>query len=352
MAAISGGGFFSRFRNRINDTTSGVNPVEDITPVETNDTDVEANTTTIPTNAGQMESDINLRRSLDSDGNDITTKVGDFTQTGYISLTGEYPQNRIDIPRYDLSKVVSLNTDIADFNFILSIKDGDGEPKLFCNKNVMIDLIAKYGKKEPIPVNYLINQRKIVLINIAPLNDVTEVMRGEELSINLYSNEDNGQIEVTRHLYTYSNYQVGEGGQLVAEPSYDLNELIKYVSWVVQKPNPDYDDRLLVANELGDWDSYSTELPAEDEPPTDTTYVPSNTVYPPIGRAGIKDGENVVNNLTTWVWNVELNKWQTESERLGSENTGSGNTGSGNQGGNTGSGNQGSGEQGGGGESS
>ena len=276
-----------------------------------------------------MESDINLRRSLDSDGNGVTTKVGDFTQTGYISLTGEYPQNQIDIPRYDLSKVVSLNTDIANFNFILSIKDGDGEPKLFCNKNVMIDLIAKYGKKEPIPVNYLINQRKIVLINIAPLNDLTEVMRGEELSINLYSNEDNGQIEVTRHLYTYSNYQVDEGGQLVAEPSYDLNELIKYVSWVVQKPNPDYDDRLIVANELGDWDSYSTEPPEEDEPPTDTTYVPSNTVYPPIGRAGIKDGENVVNNLITWVWNAELNKWQTESERLGSENIGSGNQGGG-----------------------
>lgn len=70
MAAITGGGFFSRFRNRINDTTSGVNPVEDITPIETNDTDVEANTTTIPTNAGSMESDINLRSSLDSDGND------------------------------------------------------------------------------------------------------------------------------------------------------------------------------------------------------------------------------------------------------------------------------------------
>ena len=340
MAAISGGGFFSRFRNRINDTTSGVNPVEDITPIETNDTDVEANTTTIPTNAGSMESDINNRTTGGEEDESNTSRVGNFSEIGYISLFGEYPQNRIDIPRYDLSKVVSLHTNIANFNFILSIKDGDGEPKLFCNKNVMIDLIAKYGKKEPIPVNYLINQRKIVLINIAPLNDLTEVMRGEELSINLYSNEDNGQIEVTRHLYTYSNYQVGEGGQLVAEPSYDLNELIKYVSWAVQKPNPDYDDRLIEANELGDWDSYSTEPPEEDEPPTDTTYVPSNTLYPPIGRAGIKDGENVVNNLTTWVWNVELNKWQTESERLGSENTGSGNQG----GGNTGSGNQGGGE--------
>ena len=315
MAAITGGGFFSRFRNRINDTTSGVNPVEDITPIETNDTDVEANTTTIPTNAGSMESDINNRTTGGEEDESNTSRVGNFSEIGYISLFGEYPQNRIDIPRYDLSNVVSLHTNIANFKFILSIKNGDEAPQLFANKNVMIELIAKYGRKEPIPVNHLINQRKLVVIDIAPLNDLTNLMRAAELSINLNRNETNGQIEVTRNLYTYSNYQVGEGGILVAEPSYDLNELIKYVSWAVQKPNPDYDDRLIEANELGDWDSYSTELPAEDEPPTDTTYVPSNTVYPPIGRAGINDGENVMNNLTTWVWNAELNKWQTENER-------------------------------------
>ena len=309
MAAITGGGFFSRFRNRINDTTSGANLVEEVTPIETNDTDVEANTTTISTNAGSMESDINLRRSLDSDGNDITTKVGDFTQTGYISLTGEYPQNRIDIPRYDLSKVVSLHTNIANFKFILSIKNGDGEPQLFANKNVMIDLIAKYGIKEPIPVNYLINQRKLVVIDIGPLNLLTEQMIATELSINLNSNKN---VEVSRNLFTYTNYVSDADGKLVANPSYDLNELIKYITWVVTKPNQNYDDRLLAANVIGEWNGSVPEPPAEDEQPTDTTNVPDNT---------------------------------------GSGNQG-GNTGSGNQGGNTGSGNQGSGEQGGGGESS
>ena len=299
MAAISGGGFFSRFRNRINDTTSGVNPVEDITPIETNDTDVEANTTTIPTNAGQMEPTIN-NRTTDDGFESNTSRVGNFSEIGYISLFGEYPQNRIDIPRYDLSKVVSLHTNIANFKFILSIKNGDGEPQLFANKNVMIDLIAKYGIKEPIPVNYLINQRKLVVIDIGPLNLLTEQMIATELSINLNSNKN---VEVSRNLFTYTNYVSDADGKLVANPSYDLNELIKYITWVVTKPNQNYDDRLLAANVIGEWNGSVPEPPAEDEQPTDTTNVPDNT-------------------------------------------------GSGNQGGNTGSGNQGSGEQGGGGESS
>ena len=273
--------------------------VGNFTPIESSE-NITIQTELVPTNASQIESDINLRRTLDSDGYYTTTKVGDFDEIGYISLIGEYPQNRIDIPRYDLSKVVSLGTNIANFNFILSLKDGDGEPKLFANKNVMIDLIAKYGKKEPIPVNYLINQRKLVVIDIGPLNLLTEQMIATELSINLNSNKN---VEVSRNLFTYTNYVSDEDGKLVANPSYDLNELIKYITWVVTKPNQNYDDRLLPSNVIGDWNGSVPEPPAEDEQPTDTTNVPDNT-------------------------------------------------GSGNQGGNTGSGNQGSGEQGGGGESS
>jgi hypothetical protein len=179
----------------------------------------------------------------------------------------------------------------------------------------MIELIAKYGRKEPIPVNHLINQRKLVVIDIAPLNDLTNLMREAELSINLNRNETNGQIEVTRNLYTYSNYQVGEGGILVAEPSYDLNELIKYITWVVTKPNPNYDERLIPANELGEWNRSVPEPPAEDEPPTDTTNVPDNTSFPPIGRAGTEDAEEVMYDSQVWVWSAELDIWQTENER-------------------------------------
>ena len=38
--------------------------------------------------------------------------------------------------------------------------------------------------------------------------------------------------------------------RLVATPTYELSELIKYISWVVSKPSGDYDERLLPANEL------------------------------------------------------------------------------------------------------
>ena len=282
--------------------------VGNFTPIESSE-NITIQTELVPTNAGQMESDINLRR---------TTKVGDFDEIGYISLIGEYPQNRIDIPRYDLSKVVSLGTDIANFNFILSLKVGDEEPKLFANKNVMIDLIAKYGKKEPIPVNYLINERKIVLIQLEPLNLLTEQMIATELSINLNSNKN---VEVSRNLFTYTNYVSDEDGKLLANPSYDLNELIKYITWVVTKPNQNYDDRLLPSNVIGEWVStINTETnteTGEDEPSTDTTNVPpppsdtgsgnqggsGNTgSYEPVGRAGTSQGEVVVLQTQPYLW--------------------------------------------------
>ena len=291
--------------------------VGNFTPIESSE-NITIQTELVPTNAGQMESDINLRRTLDDDGSYTTTKVGDFDEIGYISLIGEYPQNRIDIPRYDLSKVVSLGTDIANFNFILSLKVGDEEPKLFANKNVMIDLIAKYGKKEPIPVNYLINERKIVLIQLEPLNLLTEQMIATELSINLNSNKN---VEVSRNLFTYTNYVSDADGKLVANPSYDLNELIKYITWVVTKPNQNYDDRLLPSNVIGEWVStINTETnteTGEDEPSTDTTNVPpppsdtgsgnqggsGNTgSYEPVGRAGTSQGEVVVLQTQPYLW--------------------------------------------------
>ena len=226
MARLIRSGFFGRNRNRGNDTSNGANLIG-----ITVGGDISVNTQSIPNNVNK---NINLRRTT-SDGIATTQTVGNFDEIGYISLLGEYPQNRVDLPRFDLSNVVSLNTDIANFNFILSLKDGDGDPKLFASKNVMIDLIAKYGNNNPIPVNYLINERKLIVIDIKPFKLLTEEMRLTELSINLNRSEINGRVEVTKNLFTYSNYTIGDGSTLVATPSYDLNELIKYITWVVSK---------------------------------------------------------------------------------------------------------------------
>jgi len=302
MAEIIGGTSLSGLLNSMNNNSYGVllsEVVETITPIETNDTNTVINTITLPPNIGTiMESSINLRRILDGDGTYSTIKVGDFTEVGKIKLYGDYVQNSVDLPKFDLSQVVSLNTNIANFKFILSLKNGDEAPKLFASKDVMIDLIAKYGRKEPIPVNYLINQRKLVVIDLEPLNLLTEQMIATELSINLNSNKN---VEVSRNLFTYTNYVSDSDGNLVANPSYDLIELIKYISWVVTKPNPNYDERLLAPNVIGEWVSTINTDSGEDEPSTDTTNIPDT------------DTTNIPDTDTQ------------------SGNTGSGNTGSGNQ---------------------
>lgn len=272
MAEIIGSTSLGSLLNRINDTKSVVFPTE---VVKNTPSDVVATKITLPLNVDTtIESSINLRRTVDVDNEYQTTTIGNFNQIGKIRLYGDYPQNSVDLPKFDLSKVTSLNTNIANFNFILSLKTGDSEPKLFANKDVMIDLIAKYGKSEPIPVNYLINERKLVVIDLEPLNLLTEQMRATELGINLNSNKN---IEVSRNLFTYSNYVVGDDNKLVATPSYDLTELIKYITWVVTKPNQNYDERLLSANVLGEWNGVGVVEPGIDEASTDTTNTPDTT---------------------------------------------------------------------------
>ena len=266
-------------------------------------------------NISKPTANINLR-NIAVDGEIVTIKVSDIEQIGNITLYGDYPQNSVDLPKFDLSKVISLHPNIAKFNFILSLRDGDQTPKVFANKDVMIDLIAKYGKNEPIPVNYLINERKLVVVDIEPIKKLIQQMREAELSINLNRNDANGQVEVSKHLFSYSNYGTATvGGMLAANPTYDLKELVKYISWVVSKPTPKYDERLIPANELGEWDGYTNVETDVDEPSTETTNTPPiiPLQYPPVGRAGIDDSETVFRNGKLYVWNSILNEWSEDN---------------------------------------
>lgn len=272
------------------------------------DDNISIKSTTIPK---INPSNINIRRGI-VDGESVAIKVGNFEESDVITLFGDYQQNSVDIPKFDLSKLNTLPTDVADFKFVLSIKDGNDEPKLYASDKVTKELIRKYGDKNPIPVNYLINERKIVVVNIEPFKELIQRMRDSELSINLNRNDSNGQVEVTKNLFSYSNYKTSAAGSLVANPTYDLKELVKYISWVVSKPNPNYDDRLISANELGEWNGYTTEEPDVDEPSTETTNTPppQTNQYPPIGRVGIEDGEEVFKNGTLYTWFIESNEWE------------------------------------------
>jgi len=263
--------------------------------------------------------------------------VGNFPEIAKIRLYGEYPQNFVDVPRYDLSKVnVLLDQDI-NFDFILCLKDGlDAEPQLYAAYKFFKTLMEEYKVDgSPFAVNDIIEEKNIVVIDIKPLKEKVEFLRRKELSINLNRNEVAGQVEVRKNLFVYSNYDVGSDGVLVANPSYDINELIKYITWVVTKPAANYDDRLIPVEELGDFDGYTPEDDAEDDSPstqidtqTDDSGNPTDpnpNRFPPIGRRGVQPGETVVFNGKYWEWDAINEQWIIDTTNNG-ENPNDGST--------------------------
>jgi hypothetical protein len=263
--------------------------------------------------------------------------VGNFPEIAKIRLYGEYPQNFVDVPRYDLSKVnVLLDQDI-NFDFILCLKDGlDTEPQLYAAYDFFKTLMDEYKVDgSPFAVNDIIEEKNIVVIDIKPIKEKVEFLRRKELSINLNRNEVAGQVEVRKNLFVYSNYDVGSEGVLVANPSYDINELIKYITWVVTKPAANYDDRLIPVEELGDFDGYTPEDDAEDDSPSNQTDTqtdddgnptdPNPNKFPPVGRRGVQPGETVLFNGKYWEWDASNEMWIIDTTDNG-ENPNDGST--------------------------
>lgn len=255
--------------------------------------------------------------------------VGNFPEIAKIRLYGKYPQNFVDVPRYDLSKVnVLLDQDI-NFDFLLCLKDGlDSEPQLYAAYRFFKTLMDEFRVDgSPFAVNDIIEEKNIVVIDIKPLKEKVEFLRRKELSINLNRNEVAGQVEVRKNLFVYSNYDVGSEGVLVANPSYDINELIKYITWVVSKPAANYDDRLIPVEELGDFDGYERENDAEDDSPSTQTDTqtdddgnptdPNPNRFPPVGRRGVQPGETVVFNGKYWEWDAVNEQWIIDTTNNG-----------------------------------
>jgi hypothetical protein len=326
---------FSPNNNTINTPNS--------TEIETGDNDIDAQSV-----SNTRTRNTPNREVLNIEGEIETMNVGEFPQDinkPFIRLfrdsliplktsnglssddrRAKYSNIYKDIPKYDLSKITRLSNPEIQFDFILCLKDGiESPPQLYATADFLDKLDKKYKgvlpyyEKNPIAVNEIIEEKNIVVVNIKPLKEKIEILRGKELSINLNRNEINGQVEVRRNLFVYSNYEVGDGGVLVPSPTYDMIELIKYISWVVTKPAANYDDRLIPTNELGDFDGYNPEEEIGEDQPSeqtdtqttdtgDTTQPPSNQ-YPPIGRAGIEDAETVLKDGDYWIWSAEDEEW-------------------------------------------
>ena len=281
-------------------------------------------------NTSSNDEFISIREIYNQDEEQVQKqRVGNFSEIAQIRLYGEYPQNFVDIPRYDLSKVnVLLDQDI-EFDFILCLKEGaDSEPQLYASARFFQTLMKEYRVDgSPFAVNDIIEEKNIVVIDVKPLKEKVEFLRRKELSINLNRNEVAGQVEVRKNLFVYSNYDVGSDGVLVANPSYDINELIKYITWVVSKPAANYDDRLIPVEELGDFDGYTPEDDTEDDSPSNQTDTqtddnnnstdPNPNRFPPVGRRGVQPGETVVFNGKYWEWDADNEMWIIDTTNNG-----------------------------------
>ena len=305
----------------IDSTTFGVNETNTIPPTDIRETIVTDNNT--------------------NETSYIKYRVGSFDPTGNIRLYGDYRQNFVDIPKFNLSDIITLDNNNAKFNFILVIIDGltaNSAPQIYASNKLFKKLMDGYTKlSEPIETNAVTHQRKLVVVDIKKLKAKVEEMRGLELGINL--NSGNGFVEVYRNIFVKSNYKSDGAGGLIANPTYSLVELIKYISWVISKTTANYDDRLLHPDVIGNWKGYLDIVEEPSDNPSEETTSPTT---PPFQRSGAYDGEEMVYNGELYIWSSQSLSWvKYDFDNTGGGNTGGGNTGSGNQGGNTGSGNQG-----------
>tara|TARA_R110000772_G_scaffold131471_1_gene239733 strand:- start:60 stop:1205 length:1146 start_codon:yes stop_codon:yes gene_type:complete len=240
----------------------------------------------------------------------------------------KYPQVKVNVVKYDLSKIKITDNPDINFDFVVSLKDGlDGIPQLWATKKFIKALEAEYTKGRPFGVNDIIEKKNIVVVDIKPLKEKVEALRKKELSINLNRNEIKGQVEVRKNLFVNSNYKVGADGSLEAIPTYEIEELIKYLSWVVSKPSSNYDDRLIPTNELGDFDGYSKEEDIPEDSPSEQTNTSTNennepvsspiSLYPPIGRKGTTANETVFKDGKYWEWDGEFESWIEDKGAIG-----------------------------------
>jgi hypothetical protein len=248
----------------------------------------------------------------DDDGNVIIDKVSNFQSTNDILLQGVYPQNTINFPKFILNTNIKTLPDIS-FRFILSVKRNvsDSNPQLYTSDKFYNELASSYWESNPYMVANAIKSEAIVsVVYDEYISKLTE-FRTLELNVGKVG------VIVGKNLFVNSNYNVTEiddsvvFANLKATPTTDIDELVRYIDWVVTKPSKVYDERLLKTTDIGQWifkDGKTSNTPplpppAGNEPPQST---PS---YPPIGRAGLYLNEEIINTLDNREYRWTGNGW-------------------------------------------
>jgi len=270
---------------------------------------------TIPTKLNLINS---IRQTIGLDGEIIKSNVANLENNGYIRIDGEYATNFVDFRTIDISKIKVV--DGTKFRFLLSIKEtiNDANPTLYTSKQFYDDLVYSYSEDNPYEVAAATKQEAIVVIVLDSLVQKVESLHSKELD----ETADNGVL-VTKNLFVLANFDldgeadVTEYKDAIANSTYNVNDVVKYIDWVVSKPNANYEDRLLTARSIGRWkfdtfggDFVDSIVPKEDELPND---LKNPTSFPPFGKPG--DWQNQIDTDdigNDWKWDINTQQWKQE----------------------------------------
>jgi hypothetical protein len=205
---------------------------------------------------------LNRKKTIDAENTQIFTQISNFNIIGNIELQGKYSQNIVKFPKFKLNTNIKTLPDI-NFRFILSIKktDSDSNPTLYTSDKFYNELASTYWENNPYMVANAIKSPAIVtIVYDSYVNKIK----------NFKSLEDSAGIGVTVNKNLFIELAPD------SEPSPNLDDLVRYIDWVVTKPSANYEQRLIDTTYLGVW-----EIPGLNPPDTNIDIPPAPS-SPPI----------------------------------------------------------------------
>jgi hypothetical protein len=258
----------------------------------------------------------NTTEIKDDDGVFIQSTISKFKNNGYIRISGDYKQNFVDFPTIDISNVKAV--DGTSFRFFLSIKNNtnDANPILYTSKKFYDELTDTYLNNNPYYIPAASKPAAIVVVVLNDLKQKVEALHFNELN----ATADNGVL-VLKNLFVNSNFDIDidpsvkDYKKAVSNPTYNIDDVVRYIDWVVSKPNANYDDRLISGKKLGRWKYNTNAKQTIDSGAPKVDELPNNlnnpTTFPPIGRPG--DFQNEVDSDSDgndWKWDSNTQQWK------------------------------------------
>ena len=269
---------------------------------------------TIESDDISKKSIINVREVADNDGVFVQSTISKFEKNGTIRIFGEYASNYVDFAKIDISNIKVV--DGTTFRFILSIKNtiNDATPILYTSKSFYDELVNTYLQNNPYYIPAATKVPAIVVITLDTLKQKVESLHFDELN----ATGDNGVL-VLNNLFVMANFDINidpsveDYKKAVSNPTYNIDDIVRYIDWVVSKPNANYEERLLSGRTLGRW-KYNTNkeiidsgLPKVDELPNNLN---NPTTFPPFGRPGDYQNEIETDDSDNqWQWDINNQKW-------------------------------------------